>query len=851
MKTFEHGGNIHKVARETGRPFLDFSANINPLGAPEWLRSLVSGELDGLAHYPDPEYIQLRQAVARFHGVSVEQVVVSNGTSELLQFFMQGSAVNRLILPVPSYVDYRRAADCAELDCVPVVLKEEDGFLPDFDLLSATLQPNDLLILGRPNNPTGTLPGRDEILALADACPEATLLLDEAFLDFCEDPQSLGCMRENICSLNSMTKFYGVPGLRLGYGLFNVKQAAALRALLPPWSVNSLAQAFGREALADTDYQERSRAVNRKLRLELFEKLQQFSSMYVFPSAANFLFLKVSGQRENLADFFQRHGILIRRCSNYQGLPEADRFFRTAVRTREENSRLLDVFAQFFGLQRKSSRQRKRAKTVMFQGTCSDAGKSILTAGLCRILLQDGISVAPFKAQNMSLNSFVTLQGDEMGRAQVVQAQAARLDPDCRMNPVLLKPNSDTGSQVIVAGKAVGNMGVFEYAAYKSQIWPKVCESFDSLAAEFDVVILEGAGSPGEMNLKKNDIVNMRMAQYAQSPVLLVGDIDRGGVYASFIGIMETLAEWERKLVAGFVVNKFRGQASLLQSAHEYVQRHTGKPVVGVVPWMAKLGLPEEDSVSFKRGSFNRTVSGEEGEQMVKIVVISLPHISNFTDVEPFLEEPDVLLRVVDEVNALGNPEAIILPGTKNVLNDLDFLHRQGFAKAIEAAVQRGSRVVGICGGYQMLGQVISDPYQTESSLGERAGLGLLDMTTVLAKEKSLIRKKGVHRPSGEQVSGYEIHHGISTASPYALFHFADGSSCGRAHENVWGCYLHGVFDSDGFRRYYIDQLRVQKGLAPIEKVLAPYDLEAAFDRLADSLRESLEMDQIYKLLGL
>ncbi|MCP4339460.1 MAG: cobyric acid synthase [Desulfobulbaceae bacterium] len=485
----------------------------------------------------------------------------------------------------------------------------------------------------------------------------------------------------------------------------------------------------------------------------------------------------------------------------------------------------------------------------MFQGTCSDAGKSIITAALCRILYQDGVRVAPFKAQNMSLNSFVTLQGDEMGRAQVVQAQAARLDPDCRMNPILLKPNSDTGSQIIVCGKPVGNMSVLDYNAYKPKVWSSVCNSYDALADDFDVVVLEGAGSPGEVNLKADDIVNMQMAQYAEAPVILVGDIDRGGVYASFVGIMEVLAEWERRLVAGFLVNKFRGQASLLDSAHSYVKMHTGRNVLGVVPYLKNLGLPEEDSVSFKKGSFNKKHTGDG----VEIVVINLPHISNFTDVEPFLEEPDVTLRIVENAADIGSPQAIILPGSKNVIHDLQFLKTGGFAEKIDLCIENGCEIVGICGGYQMLGRAINDPYEIESVDGQLSGLGYLDMDTVIEQDKNLTRKSGVHQLSGKKIFGYEIHHGLSSMPQNPVLRFDDGTFCGQMErsERIWGCYLHGLFDGDEFRRWFIDNLRKRVGLQPVCEILAPYDLEIAFDRLAACVRENVDMDGLYSLLRL
>ena len=388
----------------------------------------------------------------------------------------------------------------------------------------------------------------------------------------------------------------------------------------------------------------------------------------------------------------------MRVCDNFAGLD--GRFFRVAVRTAQENGRLCRALRKALGCAGKPAA--RRTPVIMFQGTGSNAGKSILAAALCRILLQDGVRVAPFKAQNMSLNSFVTRDGGEMGRAQVVQAQACRIDPDVRMNPVLLKPNSDTGSQVIVLGKPIGNMDFWEYTRDRTPPFAAAKESFDSLAAEYDAIVMEGAGSPGEVNLKKRDIVNMNMALYAEAPVLIVGDIDRGGVYASFIGTMEVLSERERALVKGFVVNRFRGQEAFLAEAHEYVLRHTGRPVIGVVPYLRDLGLPEEDSVSFKDGLIDgRVPAGEH----VEIAVIDLPHISNFTDFDPLRIEPDVRLRVVRNPAELDTPDAVILPGSKNVIGDLAELQSCGMAQKIGELAREGrTEIIGLCGGLQILG---------------------------------------------------------------------------------------------------------------------------------------------------
>jgi adenosylcobyric acid synthase len=854
MNTFEHGGNIHKVLRESAagqEEMLDFSANINPLGPPEWLRPLISSQLESLVHYPDPDNTNFVKAICEYTGVAPEHIVVGNGTTELLYCVMEMLDCKRALIPVPSYVDYCRAAELAGITVETYPLQEEDDFTLDCNNFSSHIRPEDLVILATPNNPTGKTVARSTLVSLINQFPKSYFLIDEAFLDFIEGGKSLGAEAPNVFTLNSMTKFYGVPGLRIGFGIFPASLARKIKENQPPWSVNTLAQSVGAMALTDTDYQKRSWQTCRELRLELEQELSNIPQLRVYPSEANYLFIKIiaGGTTGALADYCLQQRIMIRRCDNYRGLEASPSFFRVAVRTSRENKRLVVALCNYFSAKPATRRGKMKASSIMFQGTCSDAGKSIITSALCRILFQDGVRVAPFKAQNMSLNSFVTLQGDEMGRAQVVQAQAAMLPPDCRMNPILLKPNSDMGSQVIVCGKPVGNMSIIAYNDYKPSVWSSVCNSYDSLAAEYDVVVLEGAGSPGEVNLKADDIVNMRMARYAEAPVILVGDIDRGGVYASFVGIMEVLAEWERQLVAGFLVNKFRGDASLLEAAHQYVQLHTGRDVYGVVPYLMNLGLPEEDSVSFKKGSFNKTHDGEG----VEIAVINLPHISNFTDVEPFLEEPDVTIRIVDDIRDIGSPDAVILPGSKNVIHDLQFLKSGGFVEGIDRCLEAGAEIIGICGGYQMLGKVIKDPHGIESGDGQLTGLGYLDMETVIELSKQLTRKSGVHQLSGKDIVGYEIHHGISSLADTSVLSFNDGTSCGimDRSQKIWGCYLHGIFDSDEFRRWFINNLRIRKGLQPVGEIIAPYDLESAFDRLADCVRENVDMDAFYQLLKL
>jgi len=397
---------------------------------------------------------------------------------------------------------------------------------------------------------------------------------------------------------------------------------------------------------------------------------------------------------------------------------------------------------------------------IMFQGTCSGAGKSLLAAALCRILYRDGVRVAPFKAQNMALNSFVTADGCEMGRSQVTQAAACGLAPDVRMNPLLLKPMGREGCQVVLEGKAIGRWTGDAQHGERARLEEAINRSYASLADEFDAIVIEGAGSPAEVNLKDRDLVNMAMARKAQAPVLLVGDIDRGGVFAALVGTMELLDDWEKQLVAGFIINRLHGDPGGLTPAIDILESRCDRPVFGVVPYIPDLQLPEEDSVTFGTGRYDRRA---EREDAVDVVVIALPHISNFTDLDPLLVEPDVGMRSVAHVRELGEPDAIILPGSKNTTADLRMLVDSGLARAINDRAAAGCVVVGVCAGMQMLGSCVSDETNVEG--GSACGLGLIPIQTVMCPEKQLRQTEAVHTPSGLAVSGYEIHHGQTTAN--------------------------------------------------------------------------------------
>jgi adenosylcobyric acid synthase len=863
--TERHGGNLRTLSQQAGKAceeILDFSANINPLGAPDDFRAVIGMQIGNLVHYPDPDCADITAAFAERHRIAEDEIVIGNGSTELLYLLPAILRKRRAVIPVPAYVDYERAAELAGLTVKLFFLKEEGDFALDVASLDAELQDGDVLFLGRPNNPTGDMPLARRITDLAVRHPETYFVVDEAFADFVSETETLIApeRKENIIVLKSLTKIYAMPGLRVGCAVAHPNLAKRLKDRILPWSVNTLAQAVGAAALRNETYIEETRRFVKERRQELKAAIEQLPGLTVYPGAANFLLVRSDRPDLDAMELSRRllaGGIAIRICDNFAGLDR--RFFRVAVRTRDENERLAGALEKLLCSAPKRTLRRK-TPAIMFQGTGSNVGKSVLAAAFCRILLQDGFRVAPFKAQNMSLNSFVTRNGGEMGRAQAVQAQASRIDPDVRMNPVLLKPSSDTGSQVIVMGKPVGNMDFAQHLGKSNPNFLTVRKAYDSLAAEYDVIVLEGAGSPAEVNLKKRDIVNMNMALYANAPVLIVGDIDRGGVYASFIGTMECLTEQERAIVKGFIVNRFRGEESFLAAAHDYVLARTGIPVRGVIRYLPDLGLPEEDSVSFKSGKAKPGLHGLDGRipeaDHVDIAVIDLPHISNFTDLDALLIEPDVRLRIVRKAGELEEPDALIVPGSKNVIGDLAELRKNGIADRIMRLSERGkTEIIGICGGFQMMGQKIVDPLGIESAAGRSLdGLGLLPVRTELAAEKTLKLTFARHILSGCRIRGYEIHHGLTDSGRLPpLIVREDGSPIAVGDETglLWGTYLHGIFDDDSFRRWFIDRLRMRKHLAAIGEVVAPYDLEAAFERLADVVRQSVEIEEIYKIMGL
>ncbi|MBM4235216.1 MAG: cobyric acid synthase [Firmicutes bacterium] len=494
---------------------------------------------------------------------------------------------------------------------------------------------------------------------------------------------------------------------------------------------------------------------------------------------------------------------------------------------------------------------------LMIQGTASSVGKSLLCAALCRILKQDGYRVAPFKAQNMALNSFVTYDGLEMGRAQVMQAEAAGIEPLVEMNPVLLKPTSDQGSQVVVMGRPAGNMGALDYFSWKENLWPVIDKAYQKLSKDHDIIVIEGAGSPAEINLKESDLVNMGLAKRLKAPVLLVGDIDRGGVFASLYGTVALLEEDERALLKGVVINKFRGDPKVLEPGLEMLEKLIDLPVLGVLP-MLKLQLDDEDSVTER---FTRS----SGKGALKVQVLLLPRIANFTDFNPFELFDDVSLSYIREIKELADPDLLILPGSKNTIEDLLFLREAGWEETLRQYAAAGGLLIGICGGFQMLGRRIIDPHRVESSLLEIDGLGFLDFETVMEKDKSTRQVEALWRyaddnyfsQQGEELlKGYEIHMGRTDYGQveHPLFIHSTGQDDGaiNATGNVFGTYLHGLFDNLTWTANLLNAVRRRRNL-PEKSNLLPATYreykEREYDSLAAVVRKSLDLKKIMHII--
>lgn len=503
-------------------------------------------------------------------------------------------------------------------------------------------------------------------------------------------------------------------------------------------------------------------------------------------------------------------------------------------------------------------------KTIMIQGTASDVGKSMIATALCRIFARNNFKVAPFKSWNMSLNSAVTAGGGEIGIAQVIQAEAAGVEPVVDMQPILVKPKGNGLSQVIVRGKPIGDMEQQKNSKYMRMALKNIELSLNKLRENNDIVVMEGAGSPVEINVKKWDLANMKAAALFNSPVILVADVDRGGALAALVGTLRLMEKEERELVKGLIINRFRGDIDLLKPGLDFLEEYTGKPVLGVIPYLKDIRLPEEDSASLQ-------VNKSTGQGDLKIGVIELPHMSNFTDFSPLSLAEDVSLVYISDLLAVKGLDLIIIPGTKNTTSDLEYIKNKGLAWEIQSSAKKGVPVIGICGGYQMMGQFLYDPYHTEGEREEIRGLGLLPIKTHFLAEKTTHQVKAISRGGplllqgleGEEITGYEIHMGESfytdKGNTNFLFNiFFRSDKCVKIEDGSisedglhFGTYLHGLFNNDRLRNTLLNNLRLRKGLAPIKRSTSyQKDLTADYDKLADIVEDSLDMDLIYNLLG-
>ncbi len=658
MNTYEHGGNLLALSEQSGKSpesLLDFSVNIHPEGVPDFIRAALNLATTKLHAYPSPHAEEAMQAASLYYQLPKDFFVFGNGSNELIHALprlLKKKGVKEAVIIEPAFSEYALACHHADLPIKPIWggLKEQTKKNEDKDILENTLKdiaPHSAIFLANPENPSGHAYDTLALFALIKKRPDLVWIIDEAFIDYVGDENTHSLISlfakeehkeflQNTFVLRSLTKFYGLPGLRVGFLVAQPSWANALRQSLPSWSVNAFAiQAAIALFSKAGDFAKNTREKNTKNRKDLVDRLSTLPKVHLYPSSANYVLFSLNDAPKDLPfRLVKEYGIVIRDCANYYGLEKKENdnktFYRVAVRLPHEHQILLEALQELLGNKAsqetriRQTTKKQKIPALMLQGTGSSTGKSVLTAAFCRIFQQDGYNIAPFKAQNMSSNSAILPNKEEMGHAQIIQARAAHLDADSRMNPILLKPSSDTGSEIICLGKSLGHMQARDYFNKKHKLWQTVTDAYDSLSEGKDIMVLEGAGSPAEVNLRSHDIVNMRMALYAKAKVILIGDIDRGGVYASFLGTWMTFSKAERDLMLGFLVNRFRGDQSFLKGAHTYIQGHTALPVLGVIPYVHDIGLPEEDSFTLgKKGpKFDETALHEVDKALDRLAAI-------------------------------------------------------------------------------------------------------------------------------------------------------------------------------------------------------------------------------------
>ncbi len=847
-----HGGNINAVMNGFGftindipKTIYDFSVNLNPLGpSPAVLEYMLTNDCSW-AKYPETYSKTAARSLAKAHNILPENIIIGNGATELFGLILQAFKIKKAASLSPTYSGYNEA--CSANRVKHISISNLNSYL------------SDAVFIGFPNNPTGHFPNKAEINSNIIKNPSTLFIIDESFIDFTFSSESYinRDIPKNVIIVKSLTKIFSIAGLRLGFAVSTADNIKRIQASQLPWSVNSIAQNIASFLYNDVEYISKTKTKTKELRIKFTADLNKISGIQTFPSETNFILIK--SDRTNLQKELLQKGFFIRSCRNIKELDKT--YYRLAVKSKKENELLVKALHQ------NHLPPPPETKAIMIVGTTSNAGKSLVAAAFCRYFQRKGKRVAPYKAQNMALNSFVTENGGEMGRAQVMQCEAAKIKPHTDMNPVLLKPQGNSISQLIVNGKAIDNITAQKYYNGKTEIRNIAWKAFDRLKKKYNLIIMEGAGSPTEINILKYDFVNMAAAEHANAQTILVADIDRGGVFASIFGTIKLLPQKYQKLFSGIIINKFRGDINLLNPAISQIEKLTGIPVLGVLPYLPNLQIDEEDSLALEEKIFQ---TNRKNKYCLNVSIIKLPHISNYTDFTPFENHPQIACNYILSSDKLKNSDLIIIPGTKSTCNDMQYLWETGLAEGIIRENSKGIPVIGICGGYQILGKKIYDPNKVEGDIKEIDGLGLLEIRTNLTLKKELAQVKGyttkhypfVKRNRKIEFSGYEIHSGRSeyinkstnqqinklllpplTINKRLNKYVEEKTGCISHNKNVFGCYIHGFFDNPLLFNETVNYLAHKKGIEILK--VKQINKDQTYEKLADMLEEHINFSKI------
>jgi adenosylcobyric acid synthase len=866
-KPHTHGGDLHRATARFGRShFLDFSSNLNPF-----------------AHFPLPDSPELHASVSRYPSAGADdllpclaaatnhpahQLIPTAGAIEGIYLAARLFPNSPAIIPAPSFPDYLRAAHAAGLKIPTTDPPHAD--LPSLAtrLSEYTDRHPPVILLGNPNNPTGLLHSRSDLsqLVRSNIGQHAHWIIDEAFIHLvdADSPSLLPELHNlpNVIVIGAWTKSCAIPGLRLGYiATSNQRYQDRLRALQPPWSVNGPASLWARTHLNERlplILRQHARQIASE-RAHLIAAINALPGLKAYPSATNFFLVQSNTlPGETLRDSLGFKGILLR---DHQGLRMDSNLSRSAVRTREENMRLIEALTSSVTsstVSRPAHPAKKLAKVIAVLGSSSNSGKSWVATALCRLLANRGFRVAPFKAQNMSNNSAATPCGAEIGRAQAAQAEACRIAPSPLMNPVLLKPAGNSSSQLVVLGKAQKHIPAREYYQHIEPLRTIAHTALDHLRENFDVIVTEGAGSPVELNLMDRDIANLDPVRHANGRWLLVTDIEKGGVFAQAAGTWNLIPTPDKSSCIGLVVNKFRGDLSLFANAGEYFRNVFGAPFLGTLPFAPDLQPESEDTLSNRTQNKREKVPPSKSRRLV-VRWISFPSISNAQDLEPWSTDPGIDIQSATTPEEIAQADLLILPGSKNTLADFDWLNASGLAPAIQTFAQHNRPIVGVCGGFQMLGETLEDPHARDGTGGTRTALGLLPVSTTFQEQKTV---RQVTASFGEDSwTPYEIHMGTTrpsiTADPSMTHVFTCSTDADRdfsegvSLNKVLGTYLHGCFESAAFRRHLCALARPD---LPSDSLVnpAPWRLEKEriYDGMADLLARYLNLEPILEYLA-